>query len=93
MFIIRKLTFSKNVTFPIIDNLKNPACASKLRRASARNFKVPKDIIGRNMVSLIQFDYYLSKVSGQKSNLEWTLKTFTKKTHIIYTQGQIKDQR
>ena len=43
---------------------------------------------------MFQFDYYLSKLSGPKSNLEWTLKTmaFYKTNHIIYTQGPIKDQ-
>ena len=38
---------------------------------------------------------YLSKPSGPKSNLEWTLKAmaFYKTNHIICRQGQIKDQR
>ena len=44
---------------------------------------------------MFQFDYHLSKLSGPKSNLEWTLKTmaFYKTNHIMRRQGQIKDQR
>ena len=41
-----------------------------MRRASARNFKVPKDIIERNMVSCFNWNL----CPRPKSNLEWTLK-------------------